>query len=158
MSKEEDVANILRNDTILMALLTGGVLTDEVVGVEGIRRSLEPEDLNPTKDVFDADGVLQPCAVVRQGGETLYQNINLVEDKMQAVSRRIQIYFYQFRQHDVITAAMDRVFYLLMGTRLPGTYPMWRTGESPAYPDVGPVQNSTSMIQDWIVVYMKRSA
>lgn len=156
MTREADVKAILIADAPLMALLTGGVFTDEEVGVEGIRRSLEPTDTNPTKDVFDADGVLQPCAVVRQRGETLYQNINLVSDQIQAVGQVVQIYYYEFRQAVIIHQAKQRVYELLMGVRVGGSYPVWRMAESPIFPDTGPVQNSTTAIQDWQIVFLRK--
>lgn len=157
MTKEQEIAEILRADDTLMALLTGGVFTDEEIGVEGIRRSLEPTDTNPTKDVFDADGILQPCAVVRERGETIWQNINLVSDQIQAVGQVVQIYFYQFRGHDIIQQARNRVYQLLMNRQLSPSFPMWRIADSPSFPDTGPIANSTTIIQDWQVVFLKRA-
>lgn len=157
MTKESEIADILRADTELMSILTGGVYTDEEIGVEGIRRSLEPDDTNPTKGAFTADGKLLPCAVVRQGGENIYQNLVLPADGITAMSQVVTIYYYEFRGHVNIDLARQRAYELLFQRQLTRTNPMWLGSQSPTYPDMGPVQNSTVGIQEWIVVFLKRA-
>ena len=156
MSREFEVATLLRADPLLTSILTGGIFTDEEIGVEGIRRGIAPDDTNPTKEAFDENGVLRPCAVVRQRGETNYQNIRMPNERMEAVGVVVQVFFYEFRGHVAIDIARQRVYELLFNTRLPGTYPLWRIAESPTFPDMGPVANSTVGIQDWQVVFLKR--
>lgn len=157
MSKESEVADILRADIELMALLTGGVYTDQEIGVEGIRRSLTEEDTNPTKDAFDENGILRPCVVIRQAGENIYQNLVLPSEGITAMSQIISIFYYQFRGHDIIDLARQRVYELLFQRQLVRTMPMWMVNQSPTIPDIGPVQNSTVGTQEWIVVFLKRA-
>lgn len=153
MSHEGDVATVLRADAELVAILTGGIYTEEEIGIQGIRRGAD----SPTNDAFDAEGVLKPTAVVREGAEVGYSTIRSVKDKIAGVTQPIEIYFYQHRDKASIFLAKQRVFELLENRRLSGTYPLIWMGETPVYYDVGPLANSTTVRQDWRCVYLRRS-
>jgi hypothetical protein len=152
MTKEQDLANLLLADSTLMALLTGGVYTDEELGIQGMRRG----DDSPTENAFDADGVLKPCAVVRQGAETAYGGIRSVKDQITGMTQPIEVYFYEDRGRDVIIAAKQRAYELLENRRLPASYPLIWVGDTPPFYDVGPVANSTTIRQSWRCVFLKR--
>lgn len=152
MTIEAQVADLLRADTTLMALLTGGVYTDEEVGVEGLRRG----DDSPTEDAFDAQGILKPSAIVREGNESGYANIRDQAEQIVAVNVPVDIFLYQSRDKDTILAAKKRIYRLLEGKRLQATYPLMWAGDTPVFYDVGPVVNSTTIRQSWRCVYLKR--
>lgn len=154
MSREQVAADLLKDDPELMAILTGGVYTDEEIGLEGIHRGAD----SPTNAAFDANGVLLPTAVVREGAEVAYAAIRDVPERVVGITQAIEIYFYQHRDRDQILLAKQRVYELLEGVRLGATYPLVWLGETPVFYDVGPVANSSTIRQDWRCVFMKRPA
>jgi hypothetical protein len=152
MSREAEIKSLLIADSELMSILTGSIYTDEEVGIEGIRRG----DGSPTENAFDADGILKPMAVVRQRGENPYSDVRFQRDKMTATSQAVEIHFYEFRGHSEIEAAAHRTYEILEGERLDRSYPLVWLGDSPPFPDTGPVANSTSVLQEWQVITVKR--
>jgi hypothetical protein len=152
MSRESEIATLLLADAPLVAILTGGIYTDEELGVEGIRRG----DGSPTENAFDTDGVLKPMAVVRQRGENPYSDVRFQRDKITATSQVVMVYFYEFRGHSEIEAAANRTYEILEGERLERSYPLVWLGDSPPFPDTGPVTNSTSVFQEWQIITLKR--
>lgn len=154
MTKEAEVATILKADSELMAILTGGVYTDGELGIEGVRRGAD----SPTDAAFDAQGVLLPIAVVREGTEMAYAAIRDVPEQVIGITQPIEIYFYQSRDKDQILLAKQRVYELLEGVRAGASYPLMWMGDSPVFYDVGPVTNSSTIRQDWRCVFIKRPA
>lgn len=147
MSREEQVATLMRADAQLMSILTGGVWTSEDIrGVEGIRRG----DDSPTAAAFDADGFLLPCALVREDDLVPYSGIR--SPGMELVGQVIFIHFYQMRGHEVIDLAKERNKIVLDQQRLGRSYPIWWLTDSLPVPDSGPLQNSTTISQIWQVV------
>lgn len=153
MSRESEIADYLRADYVLMAILTGGVYTNEEAGVEGLRRG----EHSPTKDAFDpATGFLLPCAVVRQRANAPFGGLRDQRLKQTSASQIVEIYFYQDRGHDIADTARDRVYELLEGHPLAQTWPaIWVFDTAPT-PDAGPVKNSTVFRSDYQVVSIKR--
>ena len=154
MSKEEDVAVLLRADATLTALLTGGIYTEEELGVEGFRRG---ED-SPCDAAFDDDGLLKPCALVRETGDTPFGDVRNLADRFTAMSKMVIIFFFQMRGHDVIDLAKVESYRILEGVRLGRTYPIWLVGETSPVPDGGPIANSTMTRQDWLVISLRQAA
>lgn len=154
MTKESEIAALLLADAPLVAILTGGIYTDQEIGVEGIRRG---ED-SPTEAAFDVDGRLLPCAVVRQRGEFPYGDWRSLKEKTVAVSQVVEVYYYEFRGHDQIDLAKYRACEVLEGVRLTDSYPIWWIMETSHIPDVGPVMNATVLRQDWQVISIRRPA
>lgn len=153
MSRESEIASLLAADATIASLLTGGIWTDQEIGVEGIRRG---ED-SLTNSAFDpTTGILRPCAVVRERGINSYQAGRSHKGKVALLRQVVEIYYYEFRGHDVIDPAKERAYYVLEGVRLTATYPLVWDMETAHYPDVGPVANSTTVRQDWNV-YSVRS-
>jgi hypothetical protein len=154
MSREDTLANLLRADATLVALLPGGIYTDNELGVEGLRRG---ED-SPCAAAYDDDGLLVPCAVVRQGGEIPYGEVRNIHDKFVAMSQLIMVYFFEMRGSDIVTQAKLEAYRILEGVRLGETYPIWMSRETAPVPDGGPIANSTMLCQDWMVVFVRQSA
>lgn len=154
MSKESDMVALLQADATLMALLTGGIYTDEELGIQGFRR--DPD--SPAFAAFDANGSLLPCAVVRQDAEIPLPAVRMPVQKMSGMNQKLEIFFYEARGRDAIVQAKARTHALLEGTRLPGTFPLMWMGDTSIFYDVGPVANSTGLRQEWRCVQLKRPA
>lgn len=152
MNREEEVAALMRADVQLMSILVGGVYADGELGVEGIRR----EDEFPTSAAFDDDGILLPCAVVRQRAMVPTYDIYDMDEKHVSINQIVEVHFHQFRGHDAVDAAKDRNFFVLLNQRLTGSYPLVCEMETSYYYDVGPVKNSTTLRQDWLVTDIRK--
>lgn len=96
MDLAADIQTVLEADDDLMDILTGGVHTD----VEEINRQSTP-------DAFDANGEIQPCALIKLGNEFK------ISDTRRAVRTPITIYFYQRQGYDSTRPAMDLTHDLL---------------------------------------------
>ena len=152
MNKEEEIVAILKADSTLSTILTGGIYSDSELGVEGMRRDEE----FPTFPAFDGDGILLPCAVVRQRAVIPTYDVYDLDEKHVSMSQVFEIHYHQFRGHDAIDAAKEKVFFILLNRRLNGTYPLTCDQETAYFYDVGPVKNSTTVRQDWIVVDIRK--
>lgn len=154
MNREEQVKAIFEADAELMALLPGGVYTESELGVESIRRG----EGVLTEAAFDVDGKLIPCAFIRESGEETFRNVMNISDQFTAVSQIVAVYFFQMRDSDIVMEAKLRSFQLLMGVRLGRSFPIWLMTETAPIPDTGPIANSTTLRQDWMVVATRQGA
>lgn len=153
MSRETEFKEIMVADTILMSILTGNVYTMEEVGVEGIRRG----DESPTNAAFDPDtGTLLPCAVVVERNMMPYGGLRDPKEKVMGVSEDVTIYFYEFRGHAEIAAAKNRAFVLFEGQRVGVSFEVMFVNETDFFSDMGPVKNSTVMVQTWQVISIRK--
>lgn len=152
MNLELEVAEALRADATLMAILLGGVYTEEEVGVEGIRRG----DSSPTADAFDQGGILQPCAVVRHHSPFPSDEVRDEDEGMMSVQQVISVFYYQFRGHLIVDSAKDRGYSVLQGFKPENTTRLSFLFETDAIADMGPVANSTVLRQDWQTFYVRR--
>lgn len=152
MSREQQVKDILVNDPTIMALLTGGVYTEQEVGIEGIRRG----DNSPSGAAYDSSGRLLGCALIREGGVIPFNSIRSISDRFAAITQTVSIYFYEMRGMDIVKPASERSYELLEGAQLPPSYPIWMEAETPPIPDDGPMMNSTVLRQDWIIVSIRQ--
>lgn len=152
MTREAEVAALLLADEDMMALLPGGVYTDEQLGVEGIRRG----EGNPSAPAFDADGQLLTCAMVRQDSLNPVPGVRSIKDKLTGTTQMVFIYFYERRGHAEIELAKQRSYEILEGVRLSDSYELIWEWDTPSYYDMGPVANSTALRQDWRVTGMRR--
>ena len=159
MTKEAEMATLLRAEQTLTAILTGGIYTSEEVGIEGIHRGEEdPDDTHysPTAQAFDEDGYLKPCALVRELGETPMPRTQTPGQGFEAVSMLVQIYLYQDEGYDQIDLARNIIFGLVNNKRLGRSYPVYRDSESSYTYSVGPVENAITKLMTWKVVYTKQ--
>jgi len=154
MTKEQEFADIFLADATLSAILTGGVYTEEQIGVEGFRRG----DSSPTAAAFDADGFLLPCAAISERGVNPVGTVRSPRDQFVAVSQVVEVYLYQNRGHDLIDAAKVRIFELLEGRIVGQSYEVMWESETRPYYDMGPVRNSTVVVQEWRVVQIRKAA
>lgn len=150
-SREEDVKAILIADPLLVSLLTGGIYTDQEIGIEGIHRG---EDSN-TDAAFDEMGILKPCCIIRQSALIPRSEGRIQKEKKVLANRPLFIIYYQHRGMDILQPAIQRGFELLEGERLKKSYPLIWEGESPFLYDVGPVANATTVKQDWNIVEIR---
>lgn len=93
MSLSDDIKSALEADLDLMTLLTGGIHND----VEEINKQITP-------DAFDANGEIEPCALIKYGTEYPLRGY------LNSVQTPLTIYFYQRAGYDVMEPAMGLVF------------------------------------------------
>lgn len=154
MSRELEVAELLRGDTALMGILLGGVYTSQEAGVDGIRRG----EHSPTKAAFDVDGYLLPCALVKDRPLVPYGNVRDEAEQIVSVSQVVEVYLYQDRGHVAIDEAKERSFSILSNprNRLTSAYPSNWILEVGPVPDVGPLKGNTTLRQDWQIISLRR--
>lgn len=153
MTREQQVAEVLKANAELVALLTGGIYVDQEIGIEGIHRGEE----SLTAAAFDENGYILPCALVVQDGPIPYGgNVRNLKDKFVATNQMVRIFYYQHRKSDVIEEAKLLVYSLLEGYKFTDAYPIWWEYETPYLYDVGPVSNSTTCRQDWNAVSIRQ--
>lgn len=160
-TREQQFKALLLADTVFRDLMTGGIYTDEEIGVEGFRRGeVDPADKNysVTAAAFDESGNIKPCVLIREGGVLPYGNTQNPTKKISGTSQRVEIFFYQHRTYTIINAARERSFLVLSGERLedPGSYPLTWLADTPYFYDTGPVVNSVTTKQDWMVFAMRQ--
>lgn len=152
MSREQDFVDLLKTSATLTAIMTGGIYSDEEIGIEGIHRG----DDSTTNAAFDENGNLKPCILVRQDGKIPYgNNVRNLKDKFVATNQMVRIFFYQRRGHAVIEIAKETVYSILEGYKFSDAYPIWFEYETPYLYDGGPIANSTVCRQDWNVVSLR---
>jgi hypothetical protein len=160
MTREEEVRNLLLANDTLRSLMEGGMYTDEEVGVEGVHRGeIDPDDPNysSTAAAFDADGLLLPMLVVRQGPDTP-GSVHNPSQKVVSTLQQVDIVFFQRRHYNIIETARRLSFTILSGVRLtdPPSAPIYWLGDSAYFYDAGPVLNSMSLRQSWMVNTMRK--
>lgn len=153
MTREAEVKVLLLADPTVTAIVEDRIYTEGEIGIEGIRRG----DDSPTNNAFDADGMILPSIFVREGSLIPYGNVRSLKDKFIALSQMVSLYFIEFRGSDQILLLKDRTCEILEGIRLGRSFPIWWVSETPPVPDTGPVANSTTLRQDWIVVSTRSS-
>lgn len=117
MALEDDFATRMLADGTLMAILDGGVYKAGTVGLEGITRET-------AAGAFDANGYLEPAALVRQRGNV---PDNVVRDGMAQKTSAVQvveIYIYQDSGYDQIDLAVARIYALLEGWQPTASFPV----------------------------------
>ncbi len=121
MSAEDDVKTILAADATLSALLTGGVLTFDETGRQGLSRGGTPA-------VFDATtGLLMPCAVVK--ARARMADGAIVDEAGQETSTRqvVEVWVYQDGDagYSAIDTALARVYTLLHAKHVGDAAVLW---------------------------------
>lgn len=144
MSRESQFETVMEADATLMAILTGGVWTKEVTGVEGIARETAAA-------AFDGSGYLRPTALIRQR-DTVPDNA--VRDPMaQKVSTSVvvEIYLYEDRGYTSIDAAMSRLFTLLEGYQFNDSFEVQWVNTVDRIRDMGALKGASLARMDWQV-------
>lgn len=159
MTREDEMKALLLTDAEVTAIVEDRIFTAGEVGVEGIRRGNDAfGDPLPTNIAFDADGVLLPTIFVMMGSILPYGNVRSLKSKFTAVSQIVSLVFMEFRGHEQIDLLRQITCDHLEGERLGRSYPIWWVAESMPIPDSGPMNNSTTLRQDWMVVSTRIAA
>jgi hypothetical protein len=144
MSREEDFAARMLADTTLMQTLTGGVFTSGTVGINGITR-----DVAPT--AFDANGYLEPCALVRQRGNVPDGNVRDGMAQTTSAIQVVEIYVYEDTGYTNIDAALARMYVLFEGYAFSDSFPVELSNVIDRQRDTGALNGASLARQDWAV-------
>lgn len=104
----EAIVTVLSADSTLMALLTGGVYSWDVVGRNGINATDAP-------NAYDADAYLKPVGIVRQRTETPWGGGADHAQQWRTMRTMIEVYLYADGSNgfSVLQAPMLRALKLL---------------------------------------------
>lgn len=108
MTVQADIAAVLQASASLLAVLTGGVYTQD--NVSEISRQT-------TAAAFDTNNELKPCALVTEGTEIPRGGIDHTGQGV-SVQTPVNIYFYEREGYGNIAAAMALTFTLLNGKKI----------------------------------------
>lgn len=152
MARDTEIAAYLSSDAALVAILTGGIYADSVIGgTDGFSR----DAASPTVGAFDVAQFLKPSLMVTEGPKVPFGDIRDLEGKKASASQRIQLYFYQDRGRDRIDLANSRAYLLMQGHLFDGAYRAEWIGDNGPYPDVGPLQGNTTIVSNYRVVTIR---
>lgn len=120
MSLEDAYATRMTSDGPLLGILAGGVYKWKDIAPLGLRRG----EHSPTANAFDADNLLLPCAVVKEGAIVPTGDVVDYDAKIESVRQRVEIWLYQDRDwsEDAIGAAVARLRTLFFGERFDDTF------------------------------------
>lgn len=122
MSARGTIKALLEADATLLATATGGVWDFDETGRLGISRET-------TAAAYSVAGIIKPCVLVKGRGARADGAIN--DDVAQIVSTReiVEIWFYQDIGYTTIRTMKARVYALLHGKRITGTFAVNWVGE-----------------------------
>lgn len=117
MALEDSVVTLLETDATLMAILTGGVWSSGKVGSLGITREAAP-------GAFGTGGWLKPTALVRQ--RALVPDGAVRDGMAQQLStvQIVEVWLYEDAGFANIDAARARIYALLEGVSVSGSFPL----------------------------------
>lgn len=146
MSREADVYTALHTGGVLEALyLTGGLYKYEDLGPEGISRESTPT-------VFDANGYLQPCGLIKQRSTVNTGDLSDYEYKLISLREVIELYLYQDRGYDKIDGAKNLIMTELTGEIFSATYEMDLFNIIDRQRDNGALNGASLIRMDWSIV------
>ena len=149
MSREKEVADYLRSDTALVALVPGGIYPDAALP--------NPEGLTHKKlTKVWANGVFNTTIVVRQGAAVPTGDLQSTRTQRTSMSQRIAIYAYS-DDTDAIEAALNQVYTLMMGKRLTAAFSATQAGGGPGIvqaPELPPGIKQHN--EDYRIVFIRR--
>lgn len=143
MSREDDFAAVMLEDSILMAILTGGVHTSGNVGLLGITREAVPSAFS--------DGFLLPTALVKQRGKV--PTLEVVDFNEQITSARqiVEVWLYADSGFTAIDAAKARLYTLFFGHTFDDTFEIRLANEIDRAHDLGALAGASLARMDWQV-------
>lgn len=144
MAREDDFKTRMTNDATLMAILTGGVYTKGEVGREGITRETAPS-------AFDANGYLEPCALVVQRGLVPDGQVHDEEEQLASAGQVVEIYNYEDSGYGNIDSAQARQFVLFFGHQFSDSFPVELFNVLDRERDEGALKGASLSRQDWMV-------
>ena len=116
------VKALLEADATLLATATGGVWDYDETGRMGINRTT-------TKAAFDSDKRIKPCVLLKTRDRV--PDGALADDASQLLSYRqiLEVWLYEDTGYANIDTMADRVYVLLHGKRISGTFHVAWTGD-----------------------------
>jgi hypothetical protein len=82
-------------------------------------------------------------------------SINDLREKIASASQMVEIWLYQDTNFDAIDSAQDRIYTLLQGETLTGTYPLEWAFTMDRMRDEGALNGSSMSRQDWLVRWIR---
>lgn len=113
MSVVAGIKTLIQANTAVMAILTGGVHTDDETERNGIGRSTTPS-------AYDANGFLRPCAYVKERAQTGNWGGALGNDGFTGTRQVFEIWLYDDVSRTAIASARDLLIPLLQRTLVTG--------------------------------------
>lgn len=113
MSVVSGIKTLLEADTATMAILTGGVYTDDETDRNGIGRTNTPS-------AYDANGFLKPCAYVKERAQIGNWGGALGNDGFTGTRQVFEIWLYDDVSRTAIASARDLLIPLLQRTLITG--------------------------------------
>lgn len=146
MPHEDDIATILRADTPLAAILTGGIHTSGDVGPLGITRT-------SVRDAFDDDGYLLPCLLVKQRARVPTGDVVDYEAGVVSTAQVVEVWLYcdSADGYAPIDAASARIFALLQGKLLTGSFEVTLTNLIDRQRDPGALSGASMAKMDFAI-------
>lgn len=144
MAREDDFKTIMAADATLVAILTGGVYTSGVVGLEGITRDTVPAAFS--------GGYLLPCALVRQRGNIPTGDVEDYNDQTTSASQIVEIWLYQDRNYTQIDLAAARLYVLFQGRVMNDSFEIRLANDLDRQRDEGSLDGASLRRLDWQVV------
>jgi hypothetical protein len=144
VAREDEIAAILAADATLTGILTGGILTSGTVGEEGLSRTETPA-------VFDAAGYLKPVALVRQRGLVPNSQVKDFDEQITSATQVVEVWLYQDSGYVEIDAAKARIYTLLQGRMLAGTFELDLVNLIERQRDQGALRGASLTRMDWAV-------
>lgn len=122
MAREDDFASRMTGDATLMVILTGGVFKSGTVGDEGITRETAP-------DAFDANGYLEPCALVVQRAAVPDNQVRDGIAQHTSTVQVVEVWLYQDSGYTQIDLAKARLYVLFEGYQFNDSLPVESVNE-----------------------------
>jgi hypothetical protein len=123
-----NIKTVLEADGTLTAIATGGIYDYDEIGRTGINRTSAPA-------AFDSNELIKPCILIKLRSDI--PDGALMDDALQYVTSRqiYEIWLYQDTGFDSIDAMIARVFVLLHGVQIAGTFQVHWLGDATPFRD-----------------------
>lgn len=145
MSAEAAVAALLRADTELMAILSGGIYEQGEMTPEGITRETCPDAFD------DVSGFLLPIALVKQRGLIPDGNVADFEAGAHSVAQTVEIWLYQAIDFEQLDLAVPVVLSALQGVQLEDSFELQLVNMLDRQRDTGALMDASLIRMDFYV-------
>lgn len=148
MSREHEVATLLRADAALVALLPGGIYAAGDLGQAGIT------DPQTTPQAYQG-GRLRPTAVVRARAPVPNFQFVSLRDRHASMNQTVVVYLYARENTATLITAHDVVYSLLHGERLSNAWSA--TWSDSLGPQVAPELVDAQLVRcEFLIVSIRR--
>lgn len=129
-----------------MAILLGSVFKSGTVGPLGITR-------DTAAGAFDANGYLEPSALVKQRGNVPTGDVEDYTDQSTSASQIVEVWIYEDSPgYTNIDAAAQRIYDLFQGHQLTGTFEIRLANVLDRQRDEGSLNGASLARLDWQVI------